>query len=111
MASISQIINGLPRPIRLRFDSIGGYVHGIISEEQESLPTTQHLTPQEMEIVKLVAFCFAANRFFKEGAEAARLAVDEFQRFNIPGFQVGSTHFEGRNQNVLLGDNLAADLI
>jgi hypothetical protein len=64
-----------------------------------------------MEIVKLVAFCFAANRFFKEGAEAARLAVDEFQRFNIPGFQVGSTHFEGRNQNVLLGDNLAADLM
>ena len=111
MASISQIINSLPRPIRLRFDSIGGYVHSIISEEQESLPEEQHLTPQEIEFIKLVGFCYAANRFFREGTVAAQSAVDELQRFNIPGFQVGSTIFEGRNTNVMLGHTLAADLM
>lgn len=75
------------------------------------MPKAQHLTTHDIEMIKLVAFCYAANRFFKEGAEAARIAVDEFQRFNIPGFQVGSTHFEGRNRNVILGDQLAADLV
>jgi hypothetical protein len=111
MASVSQIINGLPRPIRLRFDSLGGYVQGVISEDQENLPAPQHLTQQETEMVKLVVFCYAATRFFKEGSEAARSAVDEFKRFEIPGFQVGSTIFEGRNRNVTLGDTLATDLM
>jgi hypothetical protein len=111
MASFSQIVNSLPRPIRLRFDSIGGYVQAIISEEQENVPGAQHLTTEEIEMVKLVVFCYAANRFFKEGSEAARNAADELQRFTIPGFRVGSTHFEGRNRNVMLGDHLATYLI
>ena len=62
-------------------------------------------------MIKLLVFCYAANRFFKEGSEAARTAVDVLQQFEIPGFQVGSTRFEGRNRNVMLGDQLAEHLM
>ena len=65
-------------------------MQSILSEEQESLPEEQHLASQEIEFIKLVGFCYAANRFFREGTIAAQSAVDELQQFNIPGFEVGS---------------------
>ena len=85
-------------------------MQSIITEEEEDLPKTARLTKEEIEMVKLVTFCFAANRFFHEGSEAARSAVDELQEFRIPGFKVGSTVFEGRNRNVMMGDLLAGEL-
>ena len=111
MASLKEITNTLPRTIRLRFDSIGGYVQTILSEEQESLPRIMHLSFEEIETVKLVAFTYSVQRLFREGTAAARHAVEELKRFDIPGFQVGNTLFSGQNESVMLGESLAEDLM
>jgi len=111
MSTINDIIVSLPRPIRLRFDSIGGYVQGIIAEQEESLPVGRHLRSEEVDLVKLIAFCYAATRLFREGSSAARSAVDELALFEIPGFQIGSVLFHERNENVMLGDTLADDMM
>ena len=50
------------------------------------------------------------NEFFREGSRAAVAAVDEFHNLGVPGFQVGSSVFEGRNENVVRGDRLAETL-
>lgn len=111
MAKLKDIINTLPRTLRLRFDSIGGYVQTIVAENEESLPKSQHLRIEEIEAVKLVAFTYAVERLFREGAKAARTTVQELSKFNIRGFQVGQTVFEGENENVILGEKLADDLM
>jgi len=111
MASYTEIVNSLPRPIRLRFDSIGGFVQTIIAEHEEGLTPSERLSRDDRELIKLVVFAYALNQLFREGSAAARAAVDEFQRLGIPGFQIGSASFEGRNYNVMLGDKLAEQLM
>jgi len=48
---------------------------------------------------------------FLHGSEAAKETVDILEELNVPGFRLGSTLFEGRNENVLLGERLAGELL
>jgi hypothetical protein len=50
------------------------------------------------------------DQLFQEGTKAASIAVDEFEKLNVPGFDIGSSAFEGRNDNVMLGYNLSQKL-
>jgi len=111
MASYTDIVNSLPRPIRLRFDSIGSFVQTIIAEQEDRLSPPERLSREDHELIKLAVFAYALNQLFREGSAAARAAVDEFQHLGVFGFQIGATSFEGRNDNVRLGDTLADKLM
>ncbi|MEQ1763858.1 MAG: hypothetical protein ABL984_12030 [Pyrinomonadaceae bacterium] len=58
-----------------------------------------------------MAYIFLAHKTFVEGSRAAKNAVDTFRELGIPGFQIGSAYFSGRNEEVVRGDRLAKELL
>jgi hypothetical protein len=103
----SDLIDLLPRRLKTRFESIGGFVDAVIREREDNLPKQRRLKSDDIGIIKLAVLIFALQEFFREGSRAAVLAVDEFQALGVPGFKVGSSLFEGKNENVLRGYELA----
>ncbi len=117
------IFKDAPKYLTLRYNSLNRYV-------QETF-----LTPETIEIVRqrfktkdekkaeikrikdianeasLVAFIFIVRKMFTEGSNAAKNAVDTFKELNVDGFRIGSKYFQGRNENVIMGDILAEKLL
>ena len=106
----SDFIDLLPRRLKTRFESIGAFVDAVVQEREDSLPKEKRLKNDDIGIIKLAVLIFALQEFFREGSRAAVRAVDEFQALGVPGFKVGSSLFEGRNENVVRGDKLAEAL-
>jgi hypothetical protein len=108
--SLSEIVNQLPLKLQQRFDSLGGYVQGIIEEEAERLDRDIILTPEDRQVIQLAVFVYSLDTFLRAGTRAAREASVTFERLGLSGFQVGSTHFTSDNLNTQRGELLAAEL-
>lgn len=106
----SDLIDLLPRRLKGRFESLGSYVDAILHEYEEKIPKPRRLKSEDIQVIKLAVFIYALQEFFREGTRAASRAVDEFQALGVSGFTVGSSLFEGRNENVVRGDRLAEAL-
>jgi len=107
MASFGEILRSLPYRLRLRFDSLGGYVSSILDENQGDLPRRNRLKPEEVQIIQIIVFIYALDFLFQEGTRAAMMAVSEFEKLGMAGFRIGSAHFEGENENVMRGRDLS----
>ena len=119
----TEIFKNAPRYIVTRFYTINNYVWKAFFPENELNDRLRKLKNKELsrkelsrlkDIVSeatLVVFIFLLKRFFTEGSNAAKKAVDVFSELGIDGFQIGSKYFSERNENVIEGDTLADALI
>lgn len=107
MESLRSIQDALPLTIRRRFEWVGSYVTDFVASREENMSAEAKLTGRQQQVLKLVMFVWLLDRFLRDGSRAAEHAVDEFARLNVPGFQVGTTTFSGRNEAVLMGQHLA----
>ncbi len=108
--TIADIIAQLPQTLQLRFNALGGYIQGIIIEEEAGRGARLDLRTDELQLIQLAAFIYAIDGFFRTGSRSARLAATTFRRFGAPGFQVGSTVFTASNDNTWRGERLADGL-
>jgi hypothetical protein len=106
----SDVVDLIPRRLRTRFESLGGFVDAVVQEREGNLPRERRLASEDLGAIKLAVLVFALQEFFREGSTAAAMAVDEFHALGLRGFQVGSSLFEARNENVVRGDELAKAL-
>jgi hypothetical protein len=106
----SDLVDLLPWRLKGRFESLGSYVDAVLHEHEEKIPKQRQLKNEDIQVIKLAVFIYALQDFFREGTRAAARAVDVFQALGVPGFTVGSSLFEGRNENVVRGDRLAQAL-
>jgi hypothetical protein len=110
MPSYRELVNQLPHRLRVRFESLSAYVKSIIDEEEQNVPDTKKLNQDAVQSIQLLVFAHTLNHFFQEGSRAARSAVATFEALGVSGFTVGSTTFEGDNENVQRGDVLSREL-
>ena len=109
--SVAQIIRLLPAVLQRRFESLNGYVRGVIEEvarRQNLNPSS--LSREENDEIQLAAFVFLLDRFFRTSSRAADSAAREFAEFGLAGFRVGSQLFAPGNENSLRGERLANQL-
>lgn len=119
----SSIFKYAPKYISTRFNSINNYTWKAFFPDNElnrrlKKINDKQLSKQELSRLKnivseasLVIFIFLLKRFFTEGSNAAKEAVDTFKLLGVEGFQIGSKYFSERNENVIEGENLANALI
>lgn len=119
----TEVFKNAPRYIVARFYTINNYVWKAFFPENELNDRLRKLNDKELsrkelsrlkDIVSeatLVVFIFLLKRFFTDGSNAAKKAVDVFGELGIEGFRIGSKYFTERNENVIEGDVLAEALI
>ena len=109
-----------PAFIRRRFGALNSYVRESLfpAQDLDRLSRRRELprffSREAREVVDeatTLVFVFALYKMFLHGSEAAKETVDILEELNVPGFRLGSTLFEGRNENVLLGERLAGELL
>lgn len=110
MPTYSQLINKLPYRLKARFESLGGYVQSLIDDQETKTAGGRHLSDDETSLIKVLIFIGTLDGFFREGSAAARSAVSSFEKLGMKGFRVGTTAFEGENENVRRGDTLSSQL-
>lgn len=108
--NIAEIVGLLPLRLQRRFDSLGGYVQGIIEEERTQYDISLRLSSEDKQVIQLAAFIYMLDGFLRAGSRAAREASSTFERFGLSGFQVGSTHFTSDNLSTQRGEMLAREL-
>jgi hypothetical protein len=110
MASNNDLLNALPRRLRLRLESVGSFVTALLKEREAGLSQRSKLTRDQLQQIQLVVFIYVLDHLLQEGTNAAIGAVDTFKALGLQGFAVGSAHFADRNENVLLGQRLSQAL-
>lgn len=118
------IFKDAPKFISQRFAAINAYAWSSFFPDNtlnKELRKIESEAKQKKELAKIkrivneasiVILIFLLRKFFIEGTEAAIKAVDTFKELGIEeGFQIGSKHFEGRNENVMQGYKLAEALM
>lgn len=120
--NLSEVMKSAPKYITQRYGSLNSYVWeslypqaqknkllNKISNEEEKKGELRRMK-EVVDEATLLLFIFVTRRFFEEGSEAAKRAVDIFKELGVNEFYLGSTKFEGRNENVLMGEVLANKL-
>jgi hypothetical protein len=79
----------------------------VLNKPEEAASRERRLKGEDIQTIKLAVFIYALEEFFREGSLAAEKAVDEFKALGVRGFTVGPSLFEGRNENVIRGQQLA----
>lgn len=110
MPTYSELIKLLPYRLRIRFDSLSAYVKGIIDDEEMSMEKSSRLKQKEVKQIQLLVFVSVLDAFFRDGSNAARSAVSNFEALGVEGFSVGNSIFERENSNVQMGDTLSEQL-
>ena len=107
--SLREVFEVLPHRLRTRFESLGQYVYATIDEieAERRLGRRRDLSRDERQTIQTIIFVVAISRFLRDGTRAAKLATDAFQSLGAGGFRVGNTEFQGRNDNVMMGQHLA----
>lgn len=108
--SISFIVSQLPQKLQRRFESLGGYIRGIIDEENSRLNRAETLSTEDVQLIQFAALIYSLDSFFRAGSRSARSAATTFEQFGLSGFQVGSTTFTKDNYNTRRGEMLANKL-
>lgn len=119
----TELFKNAPKYISSRFYTINNYTwktffpDNSLNERLRKI-NDEKLSKKELSRIKevvseasLAIFIFLLKRFFDEGSNAAKQAVDTFSELGIEGFQIGSKYFSGRNENVIEGDILANALL
>jgi hypothetical protein len=107
---ISEIVQQLPQKLQLRFTSLGNFVQGMIDEASATSGKTIKLGSDEVQLIQLAALVYSLDSFLRAGTNAARSASTVYEKFDIPGFQVGTTVFTRDNENTRRGELLAEEL-
>lgn len=110
LSNISEIIQQLPQKLQLRFNSLGNYVQGIVDEESAKNGKQVKLSGESTQLIQLAALIYSLDSFLRAGSYAARTASTTFEKFELGGFQVGSTLFTKNNENTRRGEILADKL-
>ena len=121
--SSTDFLSGAPKFITTRFNSVNKYVWQTLFPEQtvkEQIIKYKTKEERRKEISRLkgiseeastVVFLFLINKFFTEGAKAARQAVDTFKDLGVDGFFIGGNYFSERNEKVIQGDKISEKLL
>lgn len=121
--SSTDFLSGAPKFITTRFNSVNKYVWQTLFPEQtvkEQIIKYKTKPERRKEINRLkgiseeastVVFLFLINKFFTEGAKAARQAVDTFKDLGVDGFFIGGNYFSERNEKVIQGDKISEKLL
>jgi hypothetical protein len=121
--SSTDFLSGAPKFITTRFNSVNKYVWQTLFPEQtvkEQITKYKTKAERRKEISRLkgiseeastVVFLFLINKFFTEGAKAARQAVDTFKDLGVDGFFIGGNYFSERNGKVIQGDKISEKLL
>jgi hypothetical protein len=111
-------VNSTPKFLMARFFSINKFVwDNLVSDQlRQDLIGRKKKSERRQEFARLksisneasmLVYIFLLNKFFKQGSEAAKTAVDTFKELNVDGFYIGSNYFSGRNDKVLQGEKIA----
>jgi len=116
--SLREVLAAMPYRLRSRFESLSTYVNACIEQAIEELRRSRApgasrrvLSDEQRQVIQVTVFIIAVARFFRDGTRAAGMATAEFEELGSPGFAVGRTVFEGRNDNVMMGETLAQELL
>jgi len=121
--SSTDFLTGAPQFITARFNSVHKYVWQTLITEQiikEKLIKKKTKAERRKEIARLksiseeastLIFLFLLNKFFLEGAKAAKQAVDTFKDLKVEGFYIGGNYFSERNDKVIQGDKISQQLL
>lgn len=101
----SQLVRKLPYRLQSRFTSFGNYVNGILDEYTKNEGVK--LSKKDRDLIKLIAFTFALEDFFKQGTLVTKQAIRVFEDLGEKGFTVGRTEFTRDNENTLKGEILS----
>lgn len=119
----SLFFKNAPKFITQRFSTVNNYTWSSLFPENslnERLRQFSNGEQSKAELARIkdivneasiVVFIFLLKRFFLEGTDAAKQAVDTFKELGIPDFQIGSKKFANRNRNVMKGEELANQLM
>ncbi len=105
--TLSDFVEQLPQRLQRRFESLGGYVRGIIDDEEDQLGQKLKLSAEDIRFIQTAVFIYFLDGFLRAGSQAARAASTTFEEFGLSGFQVGSTVFTRNNDNTRRGEVLA----
>lgn len=105
--NITEIIKLLPRPLQIRFNSIGSFVKAVVEEKEAQGGRKAQLSQEETDLIQLAAFIYSLNWFLTEGTKAAQATISTLDNFGLEGFLIGSTPFEKDNENTMRGKILA----
>lgn len=108
--TIARMIQRLPMPLQNRFTSLGGYVRGLVEEEEQRLKRKLAFGNNDIQLIQLAAFVYLLDYYFREGTRAAASAALMFEEYHLSGFSVGSTVFTRNNENTRRGALLAYEL-
>jgi hypothetical protein len=119
---LSELTKSAPKFISDRYGSLNSYVWETLFPEDLKNRVMRRTHKRErkarfqsmkelVEEATLLAFIFVVHKTFIEGSVAAKNAVDTFRELGVPGFHLGKTYFSGRNEAVVLGDNLASEML
>lgn len=112
-----------PKYISQRLSSLNNYTWSYffpgnsLNDKLKKVPTQKARTAELGRLREIIneasyiLFVFLLNKFFQEGTEAAKKAVDTFGELDVDGFQLGSKFFSGRNENVMMGETLSNKLL
>lgn len=121
--SSSDFLIGAPKFITNRFNSIHKYVSETLLPERtkrERLRRKRSKSEKIEELSRLksiideastIVFLFLINKFFIDGANAAKQAVDTFKELDVEGFFIGRSYFSERNEKVVQGDKISEQLL
>lgn len=110
MPSFSVIFNSLPPKLRLRFNGAPSYAKVVIEDDEASLSFRRRTTPLQMQQIQVLFQMVLLDRFLRRGTAAAREAVAEMEAQGVAGFSVGTSTFEGNNEEVRRGEILSDQL-
>ena len=111
-----------PKFIRDRFYGIRSYVWFTLFPADEYERKIRRLTRENkrkyrdnvnelVDEASIALFIFFIQKFLKQGTEIAQKAADVYTSLNLEGFWIGREKYEGRNENVMMGEKLANILL
>ncbi|MBK7143608.1 MAG: hypothetical protein IPH75_16215 [bacterium] len=117
------MFDDMPRFARLHFAQLRAHVRAELFPHGY-LPATDRARLSQLEQVErmerarslvneatVVAFVFVISRFLSRGTDMAKATVDLLRESGIPRFTIGSVEYAERNENVMMGQVLAEQLI
>jgi hypothetical protein len=108
--SIQDIVQTLPRSLQRRFESLGGFVAGVIEEQREHDSRDDRLTDEDVALIKFLTLVYTLDRFFRSGTDNALGAAQVFEELGAGGFSVGTTAFTTTSEATFRGERLANGL-
>jgi hypothetical protein len=120
---MSDNIEGCPRFISSKFGYTRSYVWERLFPDDYRKRALQGIRDKEMRKEKmknmrrlsdeaaLLVFIFDVHNYLEEGTRDAELSVDTLKSLGVNGYKIGSSLFSERNENVMMGQTLADEMI